>query len=434
MYGSALIPLVTAVVHIFLLTMIMRDMRTRTRRLLAVYLIASASWGLSSFLLHASFLPEQLSLWEILVPMTGLWAVVGYSQFICAFTKRHVTAWIVLGYAFLATLITLAATGYIPRSLTYASGGEIDIYQGTWLYLMIGGSVWFTGLSIFYLVQKYHASKDVLTRNRVAYLLIGASLFAVFSAIIAVPALFKYPIEHIGHLANAAIITYVVLRYKLLDIKLVARKGLTYSSISVFITSLYLLMLWSLRYFLQGWTSPASLATIFAMTFVVVSLFNPLRMRVQRTVDKMFYGKSYYYRQSVASFAQRMGAVLDLNTLAEEMVKPIPAAVNASQVSLLLSNNGDFTSQFDKRIIGGQQAIPIQLSHGSPIMRWLVNTFSPKSQSYEIKHDPSVGFYLYVFEGNKCIRDHLQDTLEMAMECAWEDYGVPKSAWKKIED
>ncbi len=41
-------------------------------------------------------------------------------------------------------------------------------------------------------------------------------------------------------------------------------------------------------------------------------------------------------------------------------------------------------------------------------MKWIANTSPSKSQSYEIKHDPFVGFYLYVFEEEKCIHDHLQ--------------------------
>lgn len=65
-------------------------------------------------------------------------------------------------------------------------------------------------------------------------------------------------------------------------------------------------------------------------------------------------------------------------------------------------------------------------------MKWqAVSPFFTKR--YEIKYDPMVGFYLYVFEGDKCIHDYLQDTLDLAMECAWEDFGVPKSAWKKFE-
>ena len=67
-------------------------------------------------------------------------------------------------------------------------------------------------------------------------------------------------------------------------------------------------------------------------------------------------------------------------------------------------------------------------------MKWSANSESIKSRHYEIDHDQSVGFYLYVFEGDKCIDDYLQDTLAIAMKYAWEEYGVPKNAWKKVKE
>lgn len=67
-------------------------------------------------------------------------------------------------------------------------------------------------------------------------------------------------------------------------------------------------------------------------------------------------------------------------------------------------------------------------------MKWQARSESFKSRYYEIERDPSVGFYFYVFDSGKCIRDYLQDTLEIATECAKEDYGVPKNAWKEIEN
>ena len=66
-------------------------------------------------------------------------------------------------------------------------------------------------------------------------------------------------------------------------------------------------------------------------------------------------------------------------------------------------------------------------------MKWQAKLDSLTSRHYEIKHDPLVGFYLYIFEDSECIRDYLQGTLELAMGCAWEDFGVPKEAWKKVE-
>lgn len=67
-------------------------------------------------------------------------------------------------------------------------------------------------------------------------------------------------------------------------------------------------------------------------------------------------------------------------------------------------------------------------------MKWQAKSDSLKSRHYEIKYDPNVGFYFYVFEDGKCIRDYLQDTLELAMECAWEDFGVPIDAWERVEE
>jgi hypothetical protein len=47
--------------------------------------------------------------------------------------------------------------------------------------------------------------------------------------------------------------------------------------------------------------------------------------------------------------------------------------------------------------------------------------------------NPEVGFYLYVYEDEKCIRDYLQNTLEIAKRCAFEDYLVPLNIWREIK-
>ena len=67
-------------------------------------------------------------------------------------------------------------------------------------------------------------------------------------------------------------------------------------------------------------------------------------------------------------------------------------------------------------------------------MKWRATLEAPTLRRFEIKQDPVVGFYLYIFEGDECSHDHLQDTLEMVMECAWEAYGVSKNAWRKTEE
>jgi hypothetical protein len=54
-------------------------------------------------------------------------------------------------------------------------------------------------------------------------------------------------------------------------------------------------------------------------------------------------------------------------------------------------------------------------------------------REFVIEEDDAVGFYLYVYEDGRCVRDHLQDTLQLAVDSAFEDYQVPKEAWQRVE-
>jgi diguanylate cyclase (GGDEF)-like protein/putative nucleotidyltransferase with HDIG domain len=319
-------------------------------------------------------------LWASLVALSGTSSVVAYYHFISVFVERKNDIALKLGYGAVAfILVPLAALSYLPESVSVANG-TLDINYGKVLYLMTAtGAVYFL-LSVFVLVRKYRAVTDPLSRNRIAYLLGGLALLCAFSIRSSIPPMPKYPLEHFGHLANVLVISYTIMRYKLLDIGLLVRKGLVYSLVSIFVTASFLLMLYGVHYFLQGWNTSANLAAIFAMALLMAWLFNPLRMAIQRFVDKMFYGESYDYRRMVLNFAQRMGSVLDLGELAEAMLHPLTKAVGASQASLLLSSDGDFISQFAERLVEGEPITSMKLVKESPIVDWLTKEDKPLSR------------------------------------------------------
>jgi len=49
---------------------------------------------------------------------------------------------------------------------------------------------------------------------------------------------------------------------------------------------------------------------------------------------------------------------------------------------------------------------------------------------FVVERDDAVGWYLYVYHGDRCTHDYLQDTLELALEHAERQFGVPRSAWQ----
>ena len=50
----------------------------------------------------------------------------------------------------------------------------------------------------------------------------------------------------------------------------------------------------------------------------------------------------------------------------------------------------------------------------------------------KIEDGGAAGFYLFIFDpvSGRCTHDHIQDTLEIALEQAEEDYSLSKGNWR----
>jgi hypothetical protein len=67
-------------------------------------------------------------------------------------------------------------------------------------------------------------------------------------------------------------------------------------------------------------------------------------------------------------------------------------------------------------------------------MKWIARLPSEPTHRFVIEADTAVGFYLYIFDAEKCTHDYLQDTFDAAVRQAEDDYGVPPSEWHQISD
>jgi hypothetical protein len=56
---------------------------------------------------------------------------------------------------------------------------------------------------------------------------------------------------------------------------------------------------------------------------------------------------------------------------------------------------------------------------------------SSSKYNFIIEEDtPETGWFLYVYENEKCIADYMQDSLELTKEFAFEEYEVAMNSWK----
>ena len=81
-------------------------------------------------------------------------------------------------------------------------------------------------------------------------------------------------------------------------------------------------------------TAPVAVA---ASTLAAAALFNPLRRRVQRVVDRRFNRARYDAGRTVAAFAARLQDTVDLDSVRDDLAGVVQQALEPAHVSVWLS-------------------------------------------------------------------------------------------------
>ena len=75
-------------------------------------------------------------------------------------------------------------------------------------------------------------------------------------------------------------------------------------------------------------------------TLAVAALFNPLRRRVQRAVDRRFNRTRYDANRTVAAFAATVQDAVDLDSVREDLAIVVRQALEPAHVSVWVNERG----------------------------------------------------------------------------------------------
>jgi len=195
-----------------------------------------------------------------------------------------------------------------------------------------------------------HASGE--HRQQLKWLYSGAAIFVfayfgVFIATLAlreVPGLSNQPVVNaltiLGTAALPICMAVAVLKYRLYELNRIISRVISYTLITILLSAVFAALIVLATRVLPVRGSVA----VAVATLVIAALFNPLRKRVQRAVDRRFNRARYDAEAIVAAFTARLRRSIDLDTLRGDLASAVHEAFQPAHVSVWLPGAGSYAT------------------------------------------------------------------------------------------
>jgi|APFre7841882724_1041349.scaffolds.fasta_scaffold06725_2 two-component system NtrC family sensor kinase len=321
-----------------------------------------------------------------------------YIQFIHTFLGIAGRTWLV----YIAALLSLVLAYLVPSDLFISGFHYYDfgrIARGGPAYdifaVLSGVMVLYSLVILFMAMRK---ASDNQQKTRIKYILWGMGLSAVLIAsnILTICGLRVHPMGSFS-VIPAVVLAYGVLKYDLLDMGALIRRGTIYFILTGILGALYILIIYLFNAFfmMSGYDEYLLLPLVLAA--MIVLLFNPLSRKVQRSIDKVFFRGRYDYQKLLKEISGEMASLLKFNEVKHLLFTSISHALHVTPICLIVydGNEGHFRvysddAEFQKNTVmsvfdQGHPLIALLEKHGRPLSKYIVEKMtSPEDESDRI--------------------------------------------------
>ncbi|MGZ3642575.1 MAG: hypothetical protein ACXWPS_00655 [Ktedonobacteraceae bacterium] len=278
------------------------------------------------------------SFWQVPALVMNLLAFDLLFLVFCLFPSgRFVPRWIpwfgllLLGWEVLGFLLI------VPRSY--------DLLFNLVAYIFLGGFV----VAQLY---RYHSVSSRTERQQTKWIVFGVTvtyliefvyvlctgLFPSFFSPGSLPGMIFSPISNVVPILIPLSFGFAILHSRLWDIDIIINRTLVYGALTSTLALIYVSLVigvQSLAHKLTGQVLDSPLVIV-GSTLLIAALFQPLRHRIQNTIDRRFYRRKYDAVRSLEAFSADLRNEVDLNTLTERLRAVVQETMQPTHISLWL--------------------------------------------------------------------------------------------------
>jgi len=229
--------------------------------------------------------------------------------------------------------------------------GVLAVFITTPVFVLINSVFGFLSFFIILGVLIYRSRRLLNARERAAtkWIILSLSIFipTVILVFLVLPAV--APADSLALLIvniagffgcgiNIAGILMAVLYANAFDIDVFVRRTLVYTLLTAILALLYAGMVFGSQFGLATFSPQAAQSPFILVgsTLVIAALFQPMRHRIQRTIDRRFYRQKYDASRVIERFSASLHSEIDLADLSEQVVAVVQETMQPAHVSLWL--------------------------------------------------------------------------------------------------
>jgi len=149
------------------------------------------------------------------------------------------------------------------------------------------------------------------------------------------------------------IITYAIVRYRLMNVKLIITRSILYFALVSLIGSIFVFSTYITTQVFVINSDIGLLGANFITSIVAVFLFDPLKKLLSRLTDDIFYKGKIEYEQVLEKISRILAQEIDLELLLSKVKQGIETEVKIKKVDVWVKMNGKFYSFSDKAAVEG---------------------------------------------------------------------------------
>ncbi len=334
------LPFVQFIAGLFLAgAVVVSGARGAAIRLFTAFLVGLSAWGIAIFLMRDAFPDAVLAYSREKVALAVIpFSSIFFYHFVLILTG-HGRRWrrLAVFYGLGVAAAALSLTGQT------AIGMEAKFYGFAptlgWAFpVVLLASYPPVVVAIFHLNGALRRTESPRDRGQLRTLRLGVLISVVGATSDFLPSLGLnvYPMGILGNIVFAGITTFAVTRYRLMNLRAVARQGLAYSLVSASVFAFYGVALLTASYLGRDLSLTARAFVIFAVVLLAGVFVQPGLFRLQAMVDRMFFRERSDRLRAVGRLNELTKEIRDIAALSHGLATTVREAVQADWTSLAL--------------------------------------------------------------------------------------------------